>query len=256
VKDFYERFYRAVATSLANAVYCEELYGRNLCQHGFADLAQLDALIQESALGPGLCALDLGCGNGLITEYLLTLSQADYLYGIDYIPEAIRQAQALAAARPGRLNFSVMDIANITLRPASFDMVVAVDTLYFTPLAETLPQLLKLLHPGGRLAAFWSESCNPSMDLETFDREKVKMDQTELAQELKKLGLAYRAWDFTDADADHARRKEQIAEHLRPQFEAEGNLFLYENHMGEALGVQRACNAGAHGRYLYTATVV
>ena len=36
--DFYTRFYRAVATSAANAEYCERVYGRNLCQHGFADL--------------------------------------------------------------------------------------------------------------------------------------------------------------------------------------------------------------------------
>ena len=255
MKDFYQRFYRAVAESPTNAAYCEELYGRNLCQHGFADLPQLDALIQESALGPGLCALDLGCGNGLITEYLLTQSQADYLFGIDYIPEAIRQAQALAASRPGRLNFSVMDIAEITLPPTSFDMVIAIDTLYFTPLAETMRRLLPLLRPGGKLAAFWSESCNPGMDLETFDRERVRPEKTELAQELQKLGLAYQVLDFTAADFDHARRKEQIAERLRPQFESEGNLFLYENHIGEAQGVQRACNAGAHGRYLYIAKV-
>jgi len=83
-----------------------------------------------------------------------------------------------------------------------------------------------------------------------------EVDRTELAEEIQKLGLAYQAWDFTAADAEHARRKELIAERLRPQFEAEGNLFLYENHLGEALGVQRACNASAHGRYLYIATII
>ena len=29
--DFYTRFYQAVATSAANAEYCERVYGRNLC---------------------------------------------------------------------------------------------------------------------------------------------------------------------------------------------------------------------------------
>lgn len=38
------------------------------------------------------------------------------------------------------------------------------------------------------------------------------------------------------------------AENLGLQCEAEGNLFLYENHMGEALGVEQVCNASAHGR--------
>ena len=36
MRDFYTRFYAAVATSAANAAYCTRVYGRNLCQHGFA----------------------------------------------------------------------------------------------------------------------------------------------------------------------------------------------------------------------------
>ena len=51
--DFYTRFYRAVATSAANAAYCERVYGRNLCQHGFAELAHLDHLIQVSGIAAG-----------------------------------------------------------------------------------------------------------------------------------------------------------------------------------------------------------
>jgi len=254
MKDFYERFYLAAPASQANAAYCLELYGRNLCQHGFAEISHLDKLVEESALGPGMSALDLGCGNGRISEYLLTRSQADYITGIDYIPEAIHQAQALAATRPGRLNFQVMDIANLTFPAASFDVVIAIDTLYFNPLAETLPRIIALLRPGGKLAAFWSESCDPSKDLATFDRETIQADKTELARELQKLGIHYRTWDYSAADYEHARRKERIARRLKPQFEAEGNLFLYENHIGEALGVQHAYENGAHGRYLYIAT--
>lgn len=52
MRDFYTRFYAAVATSAANAAYCTRVYGRNLCQHGFADLSHLDHLIQVSAIGP------------------------------------------------------------------------------------------------------------------------------------------------------------------------------------------------------------
>ena len=64
--DFYTCFYQAVASSAANAEYCERVYGRNLCQHGFADLAHLDHLIQVSGISAGTRVLDLGCGNGMI----------------------------------------------------------------------------------------------------------------------------------------------------------------------------------------------
>ena len=49
--DFYTRFYDAVVGSAANAEYCARVYGRNLCQHGFADLAHLDHLIRASGMG-------------------------------------------------------------------------------------------------------------------------------------------------------------------------------------------------------------
>ena len=51
--DFYTRFYQAVASSAANADYCARVYGRNLCQHGFADLDHLDHLIQVSEISAG-----------------------------------------------------------------------------------------------------------------------------------------------------------------------------------------------------------
>lgn len=45
--DFYTRIYLAVAGSAANARYCTLVYGRNLCQHGFADMPDIDDLIRD-----------------------------------------------------------------------------------------------------------------------------------------------------------------------------------------------------------------
>lgn len=39
----------------------------------------------------------------------------------------------------------------------------------------------------------------------------------------------------------------------RKQFEAEGNQCLFDSHLGEANGVERAHANGAGGRYLYLA---
>ncbi len=45
MREFYEKFFAAVRTGGADAEFCERVYGRDLCQHGFADMAQLDALM-------------------------------------------------------------------------------------------------------------------------------------------------------------------------------------------------------------------
>jgi cyclopropane fatty-acyl-phospholipid synthase-like methyltransferase len=102
MRDFYTAFYAAVGHSPAHHVFCERLFGMDLCQHGFADLEQLHLLVEATGLGLHQRALDLGCGSGMISEYLSDRSGA-HITGLDYIPEAIRQAQLRAAAKPERL---------------------------------------------------------------------------------------------------------------------------------------------------------
>jgi SAM-dependent methyltransferase len=252
--SFYTRYYAAVASSRANGIYCERLFGANFCQHGFCELTHLNHLVQVTGLRVGLRALDLGCGNGGIAEYIADQSGA-HVTGIDLVPDAIRQAWPRAQAKPGLLRFQVMDIARLDFPEAAFDVILAIDTLYFTPLAETLSDLVRLLKPGGCMGIFWSQGADPWVPVDVFDRATCHPDCTELAVELQRLGLAYQTWDYGRIDYEHARRKQQIAEELRPQFEAEGSLFLCEDHLAEARWVQEAFEAGAHARYLYRVDV-
>jgi hypothetical protein len=39
--EFYDKFYRATAESAAHRAFCAEVFGLDLCQHGFADIAQV-----------------------------------------------------------------------------------------------------------------------------------------------------------------------------------------------------------------------
>jgi len=248
--DFYTRFYDAVAASAANAEYCERIYGRNLCQHGFTDLPHLDHLIQVSGITAGTHVLDLGCGNGRIAEYLSDRTGA-HVTGIDFVERAIRDAQARTAAKAERLAFRVEDMARLDFPPASFDVVISIDTLYFTDIYETLRPIIPMLRPDGRLAAFFDQSCGPDKPLEDYPRELILPDGTELAQALQRLGLAYRTWDYTEQMLAHLRRRRPVLAELKAQFEAEGNRFLYDSHLGEANGIERAYINGAGRRYLY-----
>jgi cyclopropane fatty-acyl-phospholipid synthase-like methyltransferase len=252
-RQFYERYYAAVADSQANALYCERLFGRNLSQHGFAEISHLKHLIQVTGIKAGSRVLDMGCGNGMICEYIADISGAS-VTGIDFIAEAIRQAEQRARSEAYKLRFQVMDLARMDFPPASFDVLLAIDTLYFTDLKSTLTQMIKILAPGGCMGIFYDQSWQPWTPLEDFPIESIHPDRTELADVLRDLDIPYRTWDYTAADLDHARRKKEIALALREQFAQEGNEFLYENHLAEAEGVMKAFAAGAHARYLYLAT--
>jgi ubiquinone/menaquinone biosynthesis C-methylase UbiE len=251
--DFYTRFYNAVTSSAANATYCELVYGRNLCQHGFADLLHLDHLIEVSGITADNRVLDLGCGNGMISEYISDQTGAK-VTGVDYIAKAIQDACQRTAAKRERLNFRMMDFLHLQFPPALFDVIISIDTLYFTNIVETLRGCLPLLKKNGRLVAFFDQSCGPETPLEEYPREITQVDQTELAQALQALDFNYQFWDYTEAMLAHLRRRRPVLDELKPQFEAEGNTFLYESHLGEARGIEHAYTHDAGKRYLYLAT--
>ncbi|HLM03372.1 MAG TPA: hypothetical protein VK400_20130, partial [Pyrinomonadaceae bacterium] len=42
----YDNFFEAAVKSEAHALFCEKVYGENLCQHGLADVFQLNKLLE------------------------------------------------------------------------------------------------------------------------------------------------------------------------------------------------------------------
>jgi cyclopropane fatty-acyl-phospholipid synthase-like methyltransferase len=251
VRDFYENYYAAMNRSPAHAEFCERVFGRNLCQHGFADMAQLDALLRVTQFGTGHRVLDLGCGNGMITEYIADCTGA-HVTGLDYIPEAIRQARERTAAKVERLAFVVGDINALELPDGAFDGVISIDTLYFSKdYALTIRQLVKALRPGAQMAIFFGHGREPWVPKEDFPAESVLADRTPLAEALKANGLSFQTWDFTQDDYRLALRRKQVLAELRPRFEAEGIMFIYEDRIGDAQGISQAIEDRLHARYLY-----
>lgn len=250
--DFYTDYYRAVADSRAYAIFCERAFGRNYGQHGFADMDAVNLLIRAGEIDATHHILELGCGSGGIAAYIAATTGAD-VTGIDYIPEAIRQAQTHAAEAPGRLSFEVADIGALPFAAGSFTTLIAIDTLYFTKLDATLARLKTILTANGQLLAYYAQGANPETPVERFDHSTLSPDRTDLGQALHRQGFTFETWDVTEADVRHAMVKRAVLEELRPLFEIEGMLHLYANRMGEALGVMAAYEAGCHARYLYRA---
>lgn len=253
MKDFYENYFAAVEHSEAHRDFCERVFGKDLGQHGFADLEQLELLIEVTGLGPGRHVLDLGCGNGMIAEYLSDRTGA-HVTGLDYIPLAIEQARRRTAAKSERLAFELVDINRLELSPAAFDLALSIDTIYFSEdYAATIGELQAALRPGGRMAIFFSYGREPWVSEDQFPKEKLPPDKTPLAEALEANGMSFRSWDLTAQEYRLALRRKEVLAELKPRFEAEGNLFIYENRNGDAEGFSQAIEAGLHARYLYLA---
>jgi cyclopropane fatty-acyl-phospholipid synthase-like methyltransferase len=253
VKEFYEKFYSAVQTSQAYHTFCELVFGQDLCQHGFMDQRQLELIFQVTQLDSTKHVLDLGCGNGKIAEYLSDRSGA-HVTGMDYIPLAIHQAQKRTIAKSNRLTFLVGDINKLELPTHAFEVVISIDSIYFSYDYQATIRKLKLtLRDRGQMAFFYSHGREPWVSKESFSCATLPPDQTPLAQALKVNNLTFRTWDLTSQDYELAQRRKTVLAELRSQFEAEGNLFLYENRLGDAKGISQAIEEGMHARYLYQA---
>lgn len=243
----YDNFFDAAAKSAAHALFCEKVYGRNLCQHGLADVFQLNKLLEALQLSADERVLDLGCGNGFITEYLQSETGA-FFHGVDISAEAIRQARD--RARNERLAFSVGNMNRLEFEPHAFDCAISIDTLYYVDdPEETLKQIVSILKPAGRIGIFYTQWIN-----DLAESENLLPENTYLAKLLEKYDLKFRALDLTPNEAGHWRKKVEVLEEMKPQFEREGNLNLYNYRYTEAARYAN-WDLEKRSRYLYHITL-
>lgn len=239
----YNNFFGEAVKSGAHALFCEKVYGRNLCQHGLADMFQLNKLLEVLKLNPNDRVLDLGCGNGFITEYLQNETGA-FFHGVDISEEAIRQAEN--RKKDKRLTFSVGNMNCLRFNTRSFDCVVSIDTLYYADeLEAALKQILAVLKLDGQAGIFFTEWINSPEE-----KENLLSENTALASLLKKYDVKFSTLDLTENEAGHWRKKVAVLEELKPQFEKEENLNLYNYRYSEAVRYAN-WDLEKRSRYLY-----
>ncbi|MFX0113931.1 MAG: class I SAM-dependent methyltransferase [Candidatus Hodarchaeota archaeon] len=239
------------ARSKAYSLFCERVYGTNLCQvNAGVEMAQLEQLLEILNLSAESQVIDLGCGIGTITEYVSDKTDADIL-GIDIVPELIEIAQERTRKKKDRLEFQEGDINHLILPSGSADTIFSIDTLPFADdIYQTIRQMKKVLRPCGQMGLFHFQIATPKDPPDALQPEKTK-----LAQALKKQDLTFQVWDYTESSEDLWRQRQQVVTDLKEEFQAEGNLDIYKGRIKECDTWLKLLKAGRVGRYLYHANL-
>ena len=243
----YLRFWKAAFESLVHTLLCERVFGKDLCQDGMADMEALADMIAKLNPGHGDRLLDLGCGAGLITEYVSDSTGARVV-GLEYAPEAVKVAQERTREKQQYLSFVQGDMNALDLEPNSFDAVMSLDTLYWAvDLEATMAKLVEAVKPGGQICVFMMQG--------PWDDDppgQVPAEKTELGQVLAALGLRYEAHDYTAKNIAFWQRNHQAAVDLLDMFDSEGNGFIAQGLIKEAEEeFLPAIKANKMTRYLY-----
>ena len=99
-------------------------------------------------------ALDIGCGGGRTVDRLAKMATDGQVVGLDYSEEAVTVSRRKNAShiRSGRVEIRHASVSSIPYEDEIFDLVTAVETLYFWPAPETdLLEVRRVLKPGGQL---------------------------------------------------------------------------------------------------------
>jgi ubiquinone/menaquinone biosynthesis C-methylase UbiE len=102
----------------------------------------------------GWTILDIGCGGGATLKRLLKRSKGGMVYGIDISEESVAKARKVNATVLDKQVFVTQGSAEqLPYEDWKFDLVTAVETIYFWPnLPYCLQEVRRVLKPGGRFA--------------------------------------------------------------------------------------------------------
>jgi len=245
----YDNLLSRTETSKAYSMFCDRVFDKDLSQYNVLDMEQLNTLIEKLELKPSEVALDLGCGNGKIAEYISDLTGAK-MVGLDFAAEVIKRAQQRTVNKKDRLTYVVGDIDELSFEEESFDAVISIDTLYFVEnIDTTIGKLKSLLKPqNGRLAIFYDQSCDPDES-----RDVLLPENTKVGKALKNNGLTFQIMDYTTNSRGIWVREIEAAEQLKELFEKEGNADIYEDRAQDAKRTLETIENGRQVRYFYLA---
>ncbi|NHJ49636.1 MAG: class I SAM-dependent methyltransferase [Asgard group archaeon] len=223
--ELYSDLLLRCANSQAYAQFCERAHGKNLLQFNVVDMEHLELLMNKLKINANDVVLDLGCGLGKITEYIAQKTNSK-ITGIDSSQKAIEWAQKNTKINE-KLSFDVVDINDLDYPSESFDVILALDVLYWIENLEPVVKKLKdILKPNGRMGLFYVLFRTKEEPIES-----VLVDSSKIGKLLKKNNFKYEIIDISQNAVHIWKQKISVGTELRPIFEAEGNLDIIDSRM-------------------------
>jgi ubiquinone/menaquinone biosynthesis C-methylase UbiE len=247
----FSKMYLATSQSKTYSIFCEKVYGRDLCQANMLDEEQLQQLLLSLNLNSSKNILDIGCGIGKLGEYISDSTGASYT-GVDFAYGAIYEAQRRTEEKRERMNFLVGNLNNLSdVVVDKYNAIVLIDSLYFvSDMPKCIETLKSFLKPDGKLVIFYSSNKKPS------DSSFNLLPQNKpVGQALTLSGFEYETYDYTTNEKQIWEKSLQVAQELKENFIEEGNEEIYKSRIAEATGNLKAQNKELVSRTLYLAKV-
>lgn len=223
-----DEFYKRAASSQAFASFCTDVFGLNTAQDGFTDRHQIDYLLNFVHFNHRDKALQLGCGNGKVAEYISVLTDA-CVTGIDQSGQAIANAKSLCK---GKTNFIVAGAERADIPHNEYSAIFLIDTeLSRTNMRENLERIHDRLMSGGRLGIFYTEHIRDPR----YQKHRLAVTETQIAHIIRANGWNSKAVDFCDQHYALLQRKQKACDKYKKELETENNALLYETVAGSLL---------------------
>ncbi|GAA1687216.1 hypothetical protein GCM10009765_40890 [Fodinicola feengrottensis] len=164
-----------------------------------------ERLVARAGLAPGEHVLDVACGTGSsLVPAALAVTATGRAVGIDSAPTMVERANgALAEAGAGTAQALVMDCGELEFADGSFDVVLCGCALPFVGLDRGLPEIVRVLRPGGRFLSSGQVGGGPDWDfLSDLCREFELRPMPELTElpSPENIGAALIKAGLTDLD--------------------------------------------------------
>jgi SAM-dependent methyltransferase len=118
--------------------------------------------VGADAAGPAARVLEVGCGIGDYTRGLAAATVGS-IVSVDVAPELVRHADA---DRPPNVRFLAADVEALPFASGTFDAVVGNAVLHHLRLERVVPEMLRVLRPGGHVCFAEPNMLNPQVFLE------------------------------------------------------------------------------------------
>ena len=244
--DFYDDFLVRSAESKAHAIFCEKVFGKNLCQYNVLDMNQLNTMLKIMNLKPNHLVLDIGCGLGKITEYMAEKTGASFI-GVDNAPKVIEWAQKNIKSERGKLFFQIGDLNNLEFPKEKFDAIIAIDALYYAKdIKEVLQKLKEILKTEGQISIFYGEGRKPE-DLP----DKINPENTRLGRVLVANGWHFTSIEFTKNAREVMVRELVTARELEEMFKDEGNHDLCQERIEQSQDLIQRFDKQLQSRFFF-----